>query len=87
MCAFAEAFYAVVHKVHPHDKNFADLERIVIVCDNDEYFKVVQEAIQGQEFQTEFKEIFAHLNQEITVVNLHLDQENAEVEHHEVSLR
>ncbi len=86
MCAFSEAFYAVIHKVHPHDKNFADLERIVIVCDNDEYLRVVQEAIQGQEFQTEFKEIFAHLNQEISVVNLHLDQENAQVEHHEVEL-
>ncbi len=86
MCAFSEAFYAVVHKVHPHDKNFADLERVVVVCDNDEYFNVVQEAINGKEFQEEFKEIFAQLNQEIVVVNLHLDKPELAPEHHEVEL-
>jgi hypothetical protein len=77
LCALAEAMYAILHKVHQHhgDMNFADLKKVVIVCDNDEYVAVVKKLLQYPEFVEEYLPAFKELQPEgLIVVNLHLDK-------------
>lgn len=84
LCAFAEAFYAVVHKVHPHerDANFSTLERVIVVCDSDEQEEIVYKALQSDEFKQDFLPVFSQFNNgEITVVNLHADREGMQSEY------
>jgi hypothetical protein len=77
LCALAEAMYAILHKVHPHkdDMNFADLKKVVLVCDNDEYVAVVKRLMQYPEFIEEYLPALKLLQPEgLVVVNLNLDK-------------
>jgi|GEM_PF-2264501 len=77
LCALAEAFYAVTHKVHPHkdDNNFADLKRVIIICDNTQYVDQAKKALKSKEFEEDFFATFSLLNGgNIVLVNLELDQ-------------
>lgn len=83
LCALAEAMYAILHKVHPHhgDKNFADLKKIVVVCDTDEYVKVLKDLMQYPEFVEEYLPALQALQPEgLVVVNLQLDERGKEAE-------
>ena len=72
--AVAEASYAISHHNHPHegDMNFRSLKSIVIICENNDYLKVVLEMINDKEFIDEYKEELVALGSPIEVVNLNV---------------
>lgn len=90
MCALAEAFYAVVHKVHPHggNQNFADLQRLIMVCDSQQHVQVLKEAVASREFEMDFKPTFAKLNDgQLIILNLHSQEPGAEPTFEALSLK
>lgn len=83
LCALAESMYAVLHRLHPHhgDKNFADLQKVVILCDSSEYVEVVKQLMQNPEFQDEYLPALGALQPEgLLVVNLHISEPNNHAE-------
>ncbi len=89
LCAFAEAFYAVVHKVEPHpgDNNFSTLQQVVVVCDSDEHYEVLLQTLDSPEFKEEYLPIFKQLNAgKILVQKLHLDRPDIQPEMSELQL-
>lgn len=76
LCALSEAYYAVVHKVHPHpgNGNFVTLKRIIALCDSQTHVDTLQKALLSEEFKTDYRDTFLKLNEGvIVVVNLHRD--------------
>ena len=76
LCAFSEIMYAVLHRLHPHhgDANFADLKKVVVVCDTAEYVAVIQRLMEYPEFVEEYLPALKLLQPEgLIVVNLNLD--------------
>lgn len=83
LCALGESMYAVLHRVHPHggDQNFADLKKVVIVCDNDDYGAVVKRLMQYPEFVEEYLPALQHLQPEgLVMVTLNQDTPGAQAE-------
>jgi hypothetical protein len=84
LCAMAESAYAVLHRVHPHagDPNFNHLQKLLIICDDDQYVDVVQQLIHDQEFQEEYLPMLTKLQPEgLHVINLRLDKPEMKPEH------
>lgn len=73
LCAMAEGAYAILHHNHPHDKNFVNLKKLLILCDNDAYVQVVQEMMRDPEFREEYLPMLKTLQPDgIPVINLKL---------------
>lgn len=80
LCALAEASYAILHRLHPHqgDANFASLQDLVVVCDSGAQLSVIKHTLETEEFKYDFQPMMQTFNAgKFYVINLHAGTNHA----------
>ncbi|MCB9801788.1 MAG: hypothetical protein H6774_01740 [Pseudomonadales bacterium] len=68
MGALGEVWYAMNNHIHPHGQNFANLSKLLFVCDGDEEVEMVKNALSSDEFKQTM--LAAYQGAEVKIVSL-----------------